>query len=456
MKLTIIGTGYVGLVTGTCFAEMGHHVTCLDINQEKIDTLKQGQIPIYEPGLEEIVKRNVSDGRLQFTSDYAEAVKDALVCFLAVPTPEGEDGSADLKYVLQASRQVAEHMQDYTVIVDKSTVPVGTARQVKTVISEELEKRSANIEFDVVSNPEFLKEGNAVADFMKPDRVVIGVDNVRVGALMKELYAPFMLNHERLIIMDIFSAEMTKYASNAMLATRISFMNDLSHICETVGADINKVRLGMGSDRRIGNLFLYPGIGYGGSCFPKDVKALCKTAKKNGHSLSILEAVDNVNNEQKKLLGNKIISYYADKGGLEDKTIALWGLSFKPETDDIREAPALVLIEQLRAEGATVRLFDPVSMDNVKRSIANHDNIEWCNDEMEAAENSDAIALVTEWRRFRFPDYTALLNSMKGNAFFDGRNQHEPLDMAGRGFDYISIGRRDVYADTKQKGLAII
>ncbi|MBT6928121.1 MAG: UDP-glucose/GDP-mannose dehydrogenase family protein [Waddliaceae bacterium] len=447
MKLLIVGTGYVGLVTGTCFAEMGHHVICLDNNEKKIEDLLNGIIPIYEPGLEERVKRNVESGRLSFTTSYEEAVPQSLVCFLAVPTPQDEDGSADLKYVKQASKQVAENIADYTVIVNKSTVPVGTGAAVKNVVAEELSRRGVDIEFDIVSNPEFLKEGNAVADFMKPDRVVIGVDNVRVAALMKELYSPFMLSHDRLVIMDIVSAEMTKYASNSMLATRVSFMNEISGLCELVGADVNNVRRGMGGDQRIGPYFLYPGIGYGGSCFPKDIRALRATSKEHGHDTHILDAVDNVNEKQKSVLVKKMKNYFSDKNGLEGKTIAIWGLAFKPDTDDIREAPALTIIRQLRDAGAHVRLFDPVAMENVKKHLDDHTNITWCENELEAATGADAIALVTEWKQFRFLDFKEVRDVMKGNAFFDGRNQHSPEDLADKGFDCFSIGRAPVFSE---------
>ncbi|MGM0440533.1 MAG: UDP-glucose dehydrogenase family protein [Chlamydiota bacterium] len=453
MNILVVGTGYVGLVTGTCFADMGHHVVCLDIDKKKVDTLNSGEIPIYEPGLQELVSRNVKAGRLSFTTDYAEGVKKALVCFLAVPTPQDEDGSADVTYVEAASKEIARHMDDYRVIVNKSTVPVGTASKVKGFINEVLSERGELVEFDVVSNPEFLKEGDAVSDFMKPDRVVIGVDNVRVAAIMKELYSPFMLNRDRLIVMDVLSAEMTKYASNAMLATRISFMNELSGICELVGADINNVRKGIGRDSRIGSNFLYPGIGYGGSCFPKDIRALHSTAKELQYQTPMLEAIHAVNIRQKKVLGAKISKYF--KGDLKGKTIAILGLAFKPETDDMREAPSLVLIEDLLAAGAEVRIYDPEAMDNAKLILGDRAQISWCHDELDASHGADAIALVTEWRQFRFLNLEAILGNMKGCAFFDGRNQHNPEDLAARGFDYISIGRPSVYAGTRSDSIGI-
>ena len=447
MDLLVVGTGYVGLVSGACFAEMGHNVTCLDIDKNKISKLKKGLIPIYEPGLEEMVKRNVKAGRLTFTTNYAEGVEKALVCFIAVSTPPDEDGSADLQYVKKAAQQLAEHMDDYKIIVNKSTVPVGTGKQVTQVIRNTLNQRGVAVEFDVVSNPEFLKEGDAVSDCMKPDRVVIGVDNVRVGTIMKELYAPFMVSRERLVIMDVISAEMTKYAANAMLATRISFMNELAAFCEASGADISKVRVGIGTDTRIGNKFLYAGAGFGGSCFPKDIKALAATAKNMGCKTEVLDAIESVNQRQKKLLGQKIMSYFADKGGLFDKKIAIWGLAFKPNTDDMREAPALTLIEQLRDAGAEVQLYDPVAMENAKMSIVDHNNIKWCKTEKEAAKNADAIVLMTEWKQFRVIDLKKILASMRDKAFFDGRNQYNPKDMAVKGFDYISIGRDPQFAD---------
>lgn len=447
MHILIIGSGYVGLVTGTCMAEMGHHVICLDINQEKIDNLNRGILPIYEPGLEELIKRNVKSHRLTFTTDYAKSVATSNVCFICVDTPVSPEGEANLQYVRSVAATLAQHMESYKVIVNKSTVPVGTAALVRSIITDTLTKRGLSIEFDVVSNPEFLKEGCAVNDFMKPDRVVIGVDNAKSAAIMKEIYSPFMLNHERLFIMDIPSAEVTKYAANAMLATRISFMNELSVFCETTGADINKVRKGIGSDKRIGYSFLYAGGGYGGSCLPKDVKALRSHARSMGLDTPILDAIEVVNERQKKVIGNKIAAYFAEKQGLSGKTIAIFGLAFKPDTDDMREAPALVLVQQMLKAGAVLRLYDPVAMDNAKKLIPDSPYITWCNDEYEAAQGADAIALITEWKQFRFLDFEELTKIMKGNAFFDARNQFHPLDVAKKGFDYISIGQATVLAN---------
>ncbi len=440
MILLVVGTGYVGLVSGTCFAEMGHHVICLDIDQQKIDRLNQGFIPIYEPGLEEMVRRNVKANRLSFTTNYPESVSGALICFLAIDTPEQADGSANLNYLKNAARSIAEHMQDYKIIVIKSTVPVGTAAIITQEIRSVLNKRNLAIEFDVVSNPEFLKEGNAVQDCMKPDRVIIGADNVRVGAIMKEIYSPFMLSHDRLIVMDVVSAEMTKYAANAMLATRISFMNELAGICELNGADINKVRKGIGSDKRIGYSFLYAGAGYGGSCLPKDIRSLRAQARSLSFETPLMDAVDEVNSRQKELLGKKMADYFAASGGLAKKTIGILGLAFKPDTDDMRSAPSLVLIQQLLDAGCAVRLFDPVAMDNAKKLIPNHPLITWCKDELETATEADALVLVTEWKQFRLLDFEAILKQMKGRAFFDGRNQYSPEEMVRKGFDYTCIG----------------
>lgn len=437
MKILVVGTGYVGLVTGACFAEMGHHVICLDIDQNKIDQLKEGKIPIYEPGLEEIVNRNADAGRLEFTTDYAYGVTSSLVCFIAVSTPAGEDGSADLSYVSQAAQQIAEQMEGYKIIVNKSTVPVGSAQAVKEIVAATLAKRGVSHEFDTVSNPEFLKEGDAVNDFMKPDRIVIGTDNPRVEALMEELYAPFNINRDRLVTMDPLSAEMTKYAANAMLASRISFMNEMAGICEKVGADISMVRKGIGSDQRIGYAFLYAGMGYGGSCFPKDVKALQATGREYGAPTPLIDATEVVNQQQKKRLGEKILTHFgADISG---KTIAIWGLAFKPGTDDMREAPALILIRQLLSAGVHVRLYDPVAMNRAKEILPKSPQITWCKDEFEAAADVDAIALVTEWKQFRFVDFDKV--RPKTRLFFDGRNQYAPQEMAERGFTYYSIGQ---------------
>src|SRR3990167_3055624 len=445
MQILIVGTGYVGLVTGACFAEMGHIVTCLDIDHEKIEMLQKGAIPIYEPGLEEIVKRNIREKRLFFTTNYEEAVRPARCCFIAVPTPSKEDGSCDISYVETAARQIASYMdKDYKVIVNKSTVPVGTAHRVKTVM---LAIRST-LNLDVVSAPEFLKEGNAVSDCLRPDRIIIGSDTSKPVELLKEIYAPFTLNHERILVMDTLSAEMTKYAANAMLATRISFMNEIADICKKVGANVNEVRKGIGSDSRIGYSFLYPGVGYGGSCFPKDIRALISVAKKAGSEPLLLQAVDQVNNRQKKVLGQKISKYFAAKGGLKGKTVAIWGLSFKPDTDDMREAHSLTLIEDLLSQGAILRLFDPVAMPNAKKTLENIPNITWCKDEFDAAVGADAIALLTEWKQFRLVEFPPILKKMKGSAFFDGRNQYKPLDMKTKGFDYIAIGVPDQIKNT--------
>lgn len=443
MDLLIIGTGYVGLVTGTCLAEMGHRVTCLDIDQQKIENLKHGVIPIYEPGLEEMVKRNVKAERLQFTTDYQKAVASAQVCFITVDTPIGSDGKADLTYVKSVARSLAEHMQEDRIIVSKSTVPVGTAQMLATLMQEILDERGVDLKFNIVSNPEFLKEGDAVHDFMKPDRVIIGTDNEKVSEVMREIYSPFMLSHDRLIIMDIASAELVKYAANAMLATRISFMNELAGFCELTGADINKVRKGIGADKRIGYHFLYAGAGYGGSCLPKDVRALYSHGLSIGYKMDLLTAVNTVNERQKMVLGEKICEYFAHQNeeGIKGKVIAVWGLSFKPETDDMRDAPSLKLIAHLVAEGAQVRVFDPVALEKGRQLLKSLDGVHFCSNELETAQGADAIALITEWKQFRFLDFKAILATMKGNAFFDGRNQYTAEDMNKKGFDYISIGR---------------
>lgn len=438
MKILIVGTGYVGLVTGACFAEMGHHVICLDIDAKKIQDLQNGIIPIFEPGLEEIVKRNVKAGRLLFTTDYKMGVVNCLACFLALPTPAGEDGSCDLQYVLSAATQIGAHMPSYRLIINKSTVPVGSADKVKKAI---LSAQLKPIDFDVVSNPEFLKEGSAVADCLKPDRIILGVENPKALQLMKEIYSAFTLSYDRILAMDIRSAEMTKYAANAMLANRISFINELAGLCEKVGANINDVRIGIGSDERIGYHFLYAGIGFGGSCFPKDIRALAALGKEVGYSMPILEAVNTINQRQKKILGQKIASHF--QGNLSGKTIAIWGLSFKPDTDDIREAPSLQLIEELLAQGAILRLYDPVSMDKTKNQLKSHPSLYFCQDEYEAALGSDAVALVTEWKQFRFVDFEDILKTMKGRAFFDGRNQYKQHEMQAKGFHYYGIGVPD-------------
>lgn len=439
MRILVVGTGYVGLVTGACFAEMGHTVVCLDIDREKIAKLKEGVIPIFEPGLEEIVVRNSAAGRLIFTTEYDEAVPGAAVSFLAVPTPQSDDGAADLSYILSAARSVARHLESYCVIVNKSTVPIGTAERVQGAIEE-----TTSVPFDVVSNPEFLKEGDAVADFMKPDRIVIGSSSPRATMLMQELYAPFQLSHERLLIMDVPSAEMTKYAANAMLACRISFMNEIAGMCEQLGADVRQVRKGIGSDKRIGYPFLYAGAGYGGSCFPKDILALCATGREIAYPTPLLDAVDAVNVRQKRVMGEKVRRYF---GELEGKTLAIWGLAFKPGTDDMREAPSLVLIRELLAEGAHVRLYDPVAMPKAKELIKRSPQITWARDEFDACTGADGIVLMTEWKQFRFVDFAKVKERMQGRAFFDGRNQYVPQEMAAKGFDYHSIGQAPVHAE---------
>lgn len=453
MHLLIIGAGYVGLVTGTCFAEMGHHVICLDINKDKIDQLNRGISPIYEPGLVEMMTRNVKAGRLHFTTNYAESIAVSSICFIAVDTPATENGAADLRYVREVARTIGTHMTHYLVIVNKSTVPVGTAKEVSTIIQSSLDHRNVSIDFDVVSNPEFLKEGNAINDFMKPDRVVIGVDSEPAAVIMKELYSSFMFNHDRLFLMDTVSAELTKYAANAMLAMRISFMNELSNLCERVGASITEIRKSIGADERIGPHFLYAGAGFGGSCFPKDIRALRAQAMALDCPMPLIEAIEIVNKRQKNIVGNKVILYFKERGGLSGKTVSILGLAFKPDTDDMREAPALVLIQQMLHEGAKVRLFDPVAMENAKKALQEiseihpyHENIFWSRSEQEAAHGADAVVLMTEWKQFRFLDMTSLLDGMIGKAFFDGRNQYLPQEMAKKGFDYFCIGLPPAYA----------
>ena len=439
MKISIVGTGYVGLVTGTCFSEVGIDVTCVDIDEKKIDNLKKGIIPIYEPGLEPMVQRNVEKGRLHFSTNFASTLDGTDVIFSAVGTPPDEDGSADLQYVLDVAREVGKNMSDYVLVVTKSTVPVGTAAKVKQTVQEELEKRGVNIPFDVASNPEFLKEGAAVQDFLKPDRIVVGVESEKAQNIMKRLYKPFTLNGHPVIFMDVPSAEMTKYAANAMLATKISFMNDVANLCEIVGANVNLVRKGIGSDSRIGKKFIYPGIGYGGSCFPKDVKALIKTADQNGYTLRVLKSVEDVNEDQKSVLFTKLSKYY--DGNLEGKTIAMWGLSFKPQTDDMREAPALVLIEKLLAAGVKIKAYDPVAMEESKRRIG--DAVEYSKDQYEALIDADALLLVTEWPEFRFPNFNVVKKLLKSSVIFDGRNVYDSEEMKEFGFDYYCIGIRN-------------
>lgn len=436
MKISVVGTGYVGLVTGTCFAEVGIDVHCVDIDKQKIDNLNKGIIPIYEPGLEEMVQRNVEKKRLFFTTDLAPTLDDCQVVFSAVGTPPDEDGSADLKYVLEVARQVGENMKAYLMIVTKSTVPVGTAEKVRATVLEAQKKRGVNIPFDVASNPEFLKEGAAVDDFMKPDRIVVGLDSERAQELMKKLYKPFTMNGHPVIFMDIVSAEMTKYAANAMLATKISFMNDVANLCEIVGADINMVRKGIGSDRRIGNYFIYPGTGYGGSCFPKDVKALIKTAKGYGYDLRVLQAVEDVNDDQKSILFNKLMKYY--NYDIKGKTIAVWGLSFKPNTDDMREAPSRVVIGKLLEAGAKVRAYDPVAMHEAGRIF--NTNIEFAKDQYDALIDADALVIITEWSEFKFPNFRVIKKLLKTPAIFDGRNIYDVKEMKAEGFDYSCIG----------------
>lgn len=437
MKIAIVGTGYVGLVTGTCFAEIGVNVTCVDTNSEKIESLKKGIIPIYETGLEEMVLRNQKAKRLKFTTSLESCLDDVEVIFSAVGTPPDEDGSADLKYVLEVARTIGRNMKQYKLVVTKSTVPVGTARKVRAVIQEELDKRGMKIEFDVASNPEFLKEGNAINDFMSPDRVVVGVETARAEKLMSKLYKPFLLNNFRVIFMDIPSAEMTKYAANSMLATRISFMNDIANLCELVGADVNMVRSGIGSDTRIGRKFLYPGIGYGGSCFPKDVKALIKTAEQNGYTMKVLSAVEEVNEHQKSVLFDKLMQQF--NGKLEGKTIAIWGLAFKPETDDMREAPALVLIDKLLKAGCKIRAYDPAAMTECKRRIG--DTIYYACDMYDAVLDADALMLVTEWKEFRLPSWAVIRKTMAQKIVLDGRNIYDKKEMEEIGFVYSCIGR---------------
>ena len=437
MNIAIVGTGYVGLVSGTCFAEMGVNVTCVDVNEEKINSLKNGQVPIYEPGLDEMVLRNHREGRLNFTTDLTSCLDNVDIVFSAVGTPPDEDGSADLQYVLAVAREFGQNIKKYTVLVTKSTVPVGTAKKVKAVIREELEKRGVDVPFDVASNPEFLKEGAAIKDFMSPDRVVVGVESEKAKELMSKLYRPFMLNNFRVIFTDIPSAEMIKYAANSMLATRISFMNDIANLCELVGADVNMVRKGIGADARIGSKFLYPGCGYGGSCFPKDVKALIKTAEKNGYNMSVLKAVEEVNENQKHVLFNKLSKYYG--GNLKGKTIAMWGLAFKPETDDMREATSLVTINLLLEAGCTVRVYDPVAMNECRRRIG--DKVLYAKDMYDAVLDADALLMLAEWKQFRLPSWGVVSKSMKKPLIIDGRNIYDAEELKQNGFEYYCIGR---------------
>lgn len=439
MKITIFGTGYVGLVTGACLAEVGNDVLCMDIDQQKIDKLKQGVIPIFEPGLEDMVMQNQQEGRLNFTTDPKAAVEHGLFQFIAVGTPPDEDGSADLQYVLAVAKTIAEHMNDYRIVVDKSTVPVGTGDKVKALMKEVLAQREAEIEFDVVSNPEFLKEGAAIADFMKPDRIIVGTDNPRTTELLKALYTPFNRSHERIIAMDVRSAELTKYAANAMLATKISFMNELANLAEHLGADIESVRNGIGADTRIGYHFIYPGCGYGGSCFPKDVKALERTAKDIGYQADLLTAVEKVNNRQKQVLFDKIYRHF--DGKLAGKTFALWGLSFKPKTDDMREAPSRTLLEALIDAGAKVQAYDPEALKEAKRLYGDKPGLTLCKTQAETLNDADALCVVTEWKNFWSPDFDLLKSKLKAGVVFDGRNLYEPRQLKSAGLTYYSIGR---------------
>lgn len=436
MKIVIVGSGYVGLVTGACFSEIGIDVVCVDIDRKKIENLNNGIIPIFEPGLEEMLQRNMKKGRLSFTTNIEEAMKDCEVLFIAVGTPPDEDGSADLKYVLAVARDCGKYMEDYLLVVTKSTVPVGTAEKVRATLQEELDKRNSDLEFDVASNPEFLKEGAAIDDFLKPDRIVIGLESSRAKELMKSLYKPFTLNGHPIIFMDIVSAEMTKYAANSMLAAKISFMNDIANLCEIVGADINLVRKGIGSDTRIGNKFIYPGIGYGGSCFPKDVQALIKTAGEYNYELRVLKAVEAVNKDQKLVLFNKIMQYF--EGDLNGKTIALWGLSFKPQTDDMREAPSLVIVKKLLEAGAKVKAYDPIAIKEAKHHFG--DSIAYCEDQYETLIDADCVAILTEWPEFKFPNFKIIRKLLNNPAVFDGRNIYDKTEMKQIGFDYFCIG----------------
>jgi UDPglucose 6-dehydrogenase len=441
MKIAVIGVGYVGLVTGACFAHMGNDVVCVDIDDGKIELLNKGEVPIYEPNLDGLVKKNFEDGRLRFTTNLEETLSDSLFIFIAAGTPQDENGTADLRHVLDIAESVGNCIKDYKLIVIKSTVPVGTADKVKEVIEKQLLKRDITVEFDVVSNPEFLKEGDAVNDCMKPDRVIIGTDNVRTAELMKELYIPFAMAREKMIIMDNRSAEMTKYAANAMLATRISFMNEMANICERVGADVSMIRLGIGSDSRIGYQFIYPGIGYGGSCFPKDIKALIATAEEHNYNSRILQSVDAVNTEQRKILASKIITFFEDKEGLEGKIGAVWGLSFKPNTNDVRESPALDTIRILLDRGIKIQAYDPEAVNEAKKALGDHPGISYFKNAYDALNGADFLALTTEWHLFRNPDFEKIKSLLQAPVIFDGRNQYDSAEMGRRGFTYVCIGR---------------
>ncbi|QXP64472.1 UDP-glucose/GDP-mannose dehydrogenase family protein [Polaribacter sp. HaHaR_3_91] len=440
MNIAVVGSGYVGLVSGTCFAEMGNKVTCVDIDQKKIQKLEEGIIPIFEPGLEQMVLKNVKNKNLFFTTKLGEAISDAEIVFIAVGTPMGDDGSADLQYVLAVAKSIGETMQKRLIVVDKSTVPIGTADKVKATIQAELDKRGSDLEFSVVSNPEFLKEGAAIDDFMKPDRVVIGADSDYAFDLMKQLYSPFFRTHDRFITMDIRSAEMTKYAANTMLATKISFMNEIANICERVGADANMVRIGIGSDKRIGYSFIYPGAGYGGSCFPKDVKALKKIAEENGYKANLIESVENVNDAQKLVIANKIVKRFGED--LSGMTFGLWGLAFKPGTDDMREAPAIYIVKELEKRGAKVKAYDPKAIEESKEFyLKDAKNITYCTSKYEVLQDSDALILLTEWKEFRSPDFVEIKQQLKNPIIFDGRNQYNAFNLEEKGFEYFQIGK---------------
>ncbi len=438
MKISMIGSGYVGLVSGTCFSETGIQVVCVDNDEKKIENLKNGIVPIYEPGLDVMIERNVEKERLHFTTSLKDSLEDAEAIFIAVGTPPDEDGSADLQFVLGVAREIGRHIDHYMVIVTKSTVPIGTAKKVKAAVQEEIDKRGVNVDFDVASNPEFLKEGDAIDDFLKPDRIVVGIESEKAEKVMKKLYKPFLMNNHPLLFMDIPSAELTKYAANAMLATKISFMNDIANLCEIVGANVSNVRIGIGSDTRIGSKFLYAGVGYGGSCFPKDVKALIRTSDENNHSLEILKAVEDVNDRQKSVLFTKVKKHFG--GNLKGKKIAMWGLSFKPNTDDMREAPALVLIEKFLAEGAEVKAYDPVALDEAKRRLGT-DTVSFVDDQYEALIDADALVIVTEWSEFKMPKFKIVEKLLKEKVIFDGRNIYDPEEIKELGFTYHCIGR---------------
>ncbi len=441
MNICIVGTGYVGLVTAACFAEMGNHVCCVDVNQDIVNELRQGKIHIYEPGLDELVQRNAADERLTFTTDLAEGLGDFLFVFICVGTPSGDDGSCDMSYVFQVAREIGKNMDSYKVVVDKSTVPVGTADKVKEIIQEELSAREVDIEFDVVSNPEFLKEGDAVSDFLKPDRVIVGTDNVRTAELLKVLYSPFARSRDKLMIMSIRSAEMSKYAANCMLASKISFINEIANICERIGADVREVRQGIGSDHRIGYQFIYPGVGFGGSCFPKDIRALIDTAKKSGYNPKLLSSINEVNEEQKLVLARKIEDYFNQQGGVEGKVLAQWGVAFKANTDDIRESSALTIINYLSDRGMKVRIFDPEANQRARDYFQDNPGVKVCDNEYEACEGAQALSVVTDWNQFRNPDFEKIKKKLTAPVVFDGRNLYYPQHMANIGFAYFCIGR---------------